>query len=518
MSKSFLFSSKNIVLSIIKTMKITNLGICNYIYAKPNIDYVNYLSNLPEKLPDTIIKPIQESKQILDFDDKFGLGNVQNPKVILNHLKATNFSYSFDDLKYFLRRIQQLYDQNHVLNFNPKIDLSFKKFVNEIKTRLKNNDHETYPYIGTYAHCFMRLQVHDKELWELLESKIKDDQFYTNFKEVTYACEGFAMLKLFKSQERIDYIYKRLERVVILTIWETNMIYYRRIAEALVEVNRFDSNVFWKLENHIMNNLSMDYETHTVTAILLAFYKSGNGTKDFYNAMQYVLTKGHMFNKNPLLENRLELPFSGKLISNLMEIYSNVNRKFGNFEVEPNFRVMMYKMLSNKKMNYELCDITKIIHYIPVFLFEEENIMVEKIINKIPLIKNSISYEEIQQFLEVMIINNKISMIPVNVKVFIEEYIINQIPDQDQKNIYKIYSFLIDNMLYLNLKALNYKIVEYLDLNLYKLDADILKELIGKIQENDEENLFKNSSFNKINDVLLLNHIDNKYIIEHKKN
>ena len=501
-----------------KRIKFTRIPHYNYIYAKPSIDYINYMDHLPQTLPNHILKPIVESRQILEFDDKFGLGNIKDPKIILNHLKATNFSYSFNDLRYFLRRIEQLYHEKQS-SLNPKLDNTFKKFVNEIKTRLKNEDHDAYPYIGTYAHCLMRLNVQDKELWELLENKIRDDQFYTNFKEVTYACEGFVMLNMFKNQERIDYIYKRLERIVILTIWENNMIYFKRIAEALVSVNRFDSEVFRKLEKHIMNNLAMEYELHIMVDILLAFAKSNNGTKSFYNAMQYVLTKGHMFNKNPLLENRIELPYSGRLLANIVEIYSNVNGKFHNFELEPNFKVMVYKMLTNKKIEYELVDIVKLIKYVPAFQYEEENLLVENVINRIPQINYNISFEEIRDFLELMLDKNMISLIPIKTKQFLENYIINQIATQSERENLKTYNFLIENNLYLDLNALNSKMIEFVNNNLYKMDVLIVKSFIEKLQEIDGK-ILKDSCFNKINDVLLLNKIEmeNKNSIEHKKN
>ena len=268
-----------------------------------------------------------------------------------------------------------------------------------------------------------------------------------------------------------------------------------------------------------MNNLAMDYEPHIMVDILLAFAKSTNGTKNFYNTMQYVLTKGHMFNKNPLLENRIELPYSGRLLANIVEIYSDVNEKFHNFELEPNFKVMVFKMLTNKKIVYELIDIVKLIRYVPAFQFEEEKLLFENVINKIPLINCTISFEEIRDFLELMLDKNMISFIPMKTKQFLENYIINQIATQSEKENLKTYSFLIDNNLYLDLNALNYKMIEFVNNNLFKMDVQIIKGFMEKLQETDA-NILKDSCFNKINDVLLLDQIQmkNKNSIEHKKN
>jgi len=501
--------------------KLTYSSVFEYLSPKPNLDYVNYLDHLPTTLPNTVLKPIIEDQQIFDFDDKFGLGNIKDPKIILNHLKATNYAYSFNDLKYFLKRIQQITEEKpQNTGLNPKIDQNLKRLVTEIKTRLRNDNHETYPYIGTYSYCLMRLNVQDKELWELLEHKITEDQFYTNFKEAAYACEGFIMLNMFKDQKRIDNVYKRLERIVILTIWEVNMLYYKRIAEALVAVNRFDSAIFKKLEYHILSNLAMEYEVDTMVDILLAFHKSRNGSKEFYNAMQLVLAKGHMFNKNPLLENRLELPFSGRLIANIVEIYFDVAQKSTNFQFEPDFSVMIYKMICNRRMNYALSDIVKIMKFVDVFKYEDEKILIETIIGKVPSISCSISFDEIQDFFQIMIERKMIHLIPEKVKYFLEDYFITQIPKMGQMQNFKLYSFLLDNKLVLNLERINFKIVEFLDENVYKIEPHLLKVFLEKVQEVDGK-IIENGSLKKVKDVLYLDRLENKLeseiLIQHTK-
>lgn len=500
-----------------KFKQLCFLSYFSYLPPKPNLKYVNYLDHLPTTLPPTILKPIVEDQQIFDFDDKFGLGNINDPKIILNHLKATNFAYSFNDLKYFLIRLQQITEEKHqILTLNPKTDQNFRKFISEIKTRLKNDDHEMYPYIGTYAYCMMRLDVQDKELWELLEHKIREDQFYTNFKEATYACEGFVMLKLFNDQKRIDDVYKRLERIVNLTIWEVNMLYYKRLAEAFVAVNRFGSAMFQKLEQHIMSNLAMDYEIETMVDILLAFYKSGNGSQDFYHAMQLTMVKGHLFNKIMLLENRMELPFNGRVISNITEVYAEVSQKFRNFPLEPDFLVMMYKMITNKRMNFELNDIVKIMKFIEVFKYEDEKILIETIIAKIPEITCTISFEEIQDFFNIVMERKMVELIPQKVKVFLEDYFVLQIPKMGHEKNYNFYSFILNNNLYLNLERINYTMIQFLNENVYKIEPKILQAFLAKIQAVDEK-MLERISIKKINDVLYLNQLENKILIEGKK-
>lgn len=55
------------------------------------------------------------------------------------------------------------------------------------------------------------------------------------------------------------------------------MTYYKRITESLVRVNRAPDELFAKIEGHVLNNLSMDYEIETIIDILFAFSKAEKG-------------------------------------------------------------------------------------------------------------------------------------------------------------------------------------------------------------------------------------------------
>ena len=51
----------------------------------------------------------------------------------------------------------------------------YKQLITVIKNKLVDNDHETFPYIGSLANCLMLLEVKDRTLWDLLEEKINED-------------------------------------------------------------------------------------------------------------------------------------------------------------------------------------------------------------------------------------------------------------------------------------------------------------------------------------------------------
>ena len=92
-----------------------------------------------------------------------------------------------NDLIYFLRHLTQLSDDSLISIRDLTGNNDFKSLVNHVKQKLKSGQHERYPYLGSYAYCFKQLKVTDKELWLLLEEKILNDEYYTNFKESVYA-------------------------------------------------------------------------------------------------------------------------------------------------------------------------------------------------------------------------------------------------------------------------------------------------------------------------------------------
>lgn len=73
------------------------------------------------------------------------------------------------------------------------------------------------------------------------------------------------------------------------------MTYYYRLSEALVKAKRLDSPLWDKLEYHILNNLSMDYDTKVVLDILHNFVLANKGSRKLYFALQQTIYKGHLF-------------------------------------------------------------------------------------------------------------------------------------------------------------------------------------------------------------------------------
>lgn len=285
-------------------------------------------------------------------------------------LKQCNYDYDLNELIYFIRRLVQINDERmtklNVGNF-PELGLLAKK----VKEKLKED--QKHPLIGSYAWCFWKLNYkNDEELWRLLGEYILNDNYHQILKEATFAVEGFTMLMQITDQAHVDKIYQRLERIIDITLWEVNMLYYKRIAESLVKVNRFTPYLFKKLEFHILNNLSMDYELPTMLDIVWAFAIADQGSKEFYNSMQFVICRGHMWNTLPVFRDMWRLtPQQGQFVAKLISTFSVAKQRIPDLRMEPEFLSLIEKIATNDKAQYNLEDLATVMEHIGTFKFEE---------------------------------------------------------------------------------------------------------------------------------------------------
>ena len=64
-----------------------------------------------------------------------------------------------------------------------------------------------------------------------------------------------------------------------IAIWEEKMNKYRDILVSLEKVGRYNERLFNKIENHIMNNLDMEYELKEMLEILRVMGYFNHGKK-----------------------------------------------------------------------------------------------------------------------------------------------------------------------------------------------------------------------------------------------
>lgn len=440
-------------------------NICFFSSRRPfSLDASNYIEYLPKKLPAKLLKPLPEFEQILDFDDKFGLANVEDAREILKHLKSTNFAYNFNDLRYFLKRLQEIYQFSQGLSLLSQ-DSAFKALLAEIKSRISQ---ENSPFLGTFAYCLRHLDVEDQELWQLFEEKALNDEYYVNFQESFRLCEGFVKFaQIFKgNRERVDFLFEKVERNLGLTLWNANMLYFQRIAAALVDAGRENSRLFEKLQELVLSNLGMEYEIETFANIVLSFGRAGRGNRGFFEIAQKILANGHplapAFARKP--EN---FGYDGEKIAEIVEIFARVRgrsekiggklleigemlefsqRNTANFEFDPDFLVHLFKLLENRKTTFSAKSLIKILENVQVFEFEEEDRLFREIFAKIND-SQRIPAKDAIKLLTVAKEKRRLREMSRKTRDFLEESLLDAVKHEKFAEMLRIFEFLKENAL-----------------------------------------------------------------------
>lgn len=371
-----------------------------------------------------------------EWDDKFGLSSITDIRKIFSLLRQANYNYKLNDLIQFLRRIAELNEQ-YQLKLDKHNSSDLETLVKHIKTNLKNSTQD-YPYIGSIASCFQRLNYQkDEELWMILGDYIIDDRYYPNFRESVFGMEGFTVLMRFADKNFVDKVYERLERTCFVTIWETNMTYYQRIAKSLVEVDRSSPKLFQKVEYHVMRNLDMEYSLNTMLDILFHFAKSGNGSKDFFHSMQFIVFKGHMFNKTYSLWR--ETPQDASFVAKLCEVYRRAAEKYPDLVLEPNFAGLAHKLITNKKTKYKLEDLVQVLENFDVFQFEDIDEIDQLLDKKLFEIEDPMNAHDMIRYIDIVShrrYEGDYSKIPEDVLKLFDTYLKKNILSQDPRGLY----------------------------------------------------------------------------------
>ena len=418
------------------------------LYSKPSASYWNPLKSIrssqaaSDKEPEDskeILHERSEAQIIFDYDDKFGLSEINDPKKIFTYLKNANYDYSVRDLIYFFRRLIQIKEKQHLI-IDGHHYKELETLISTVKSKLKATE-QGRPYIGSLAHCLWKLGYKkDQELWKLLGRHVIEGRYYTEFREGVYGIEGFQWLRTFADQEFVDEVYKSLERVTMITIWEVNMTYYQRIANALVGAGRSSPKLFQKLEYHILRNLDMEYELKTMLDILFSFAKSGNGSKEFYRDMQFIIFKGHMFNRPLGLQMIwVEAPTDAMFVGKLCEVYKRACRMHSELLIDPNFANLAYNLITSKKASYELESLVQVLENVDVFEFEDNKELNRVLQQKLFTIDTKMDPYDMVRYLDVLALGSlggDYSKIPQEVLGFFENYLVKNMMEQDPRSLY----------------------------------------------------------------------------------
>lgn len=118
-----------------------------------NIETLDYTEQKSLLMNQSVLPKVSEDETIVDWDDKFGLIRFTEASLILAHLKSVKYAYSFDELTYFLLRIQAIYDHGD----HSQDKAALQPLLQEFKARLRKDKQGKWPLLGQMSFCLNQM-------------------------------------------------------------------------------------------------------------------------------------------------------------------------------------------------------------------------------------------------------------------------------------------------------------------------------------------------------------------------
>ena len=334
------------------------------------------------------------------------------------------------------------------------------KWVDEQNSRISKNKEK--PQIGKLSLILKNLEYLDYEIWQIMEKYLLEEKSQKTFNETVNALEGFTIfrkilenkekiskkiqnknnikflkspknikflnpkknpqnknlkeiekssknpensenLKILKTGKKVRNLYKKLEYNMLISILDTNMKYYSRITNSLVKTNSPNLISFKSLENHIMNNLSLDHNLENSFEIYYDFAISNQGSQKLFEQIEVVLYIGanfEYFKTERFLDNFF---CDAKKIGKFLEASSFVKNRFFEKEINLNVSKKILKSIENlKNLEGNFFDMKRILNFLPVLELEEkeEKEVILKILEKSEILIGENNCEkEVENFL-----------------------------------------------------------------------------------------------------------------------
>ena len=408
------------------------------------------------------------------MEDRFHLSKIFDVKKIFLILKQHNYGFPLNDMVHFLRRIVELNDEKQ-LKLTTKNSVELSSFINEIKKNLRQATQE-YPLIGSYAWCFWKLSLYeDSELWLTLGDYIIDERFSPNFNESLCGIEGFTALDGIADQQFIDAVYKRLEKVLVLTILEVDIAHYKRITESLIKVHRFTRYVFENIEQHLMhflNSHEIEYDLGNMLDILSTFAFSGNGSQRLFYSFEHIFVT---FYDLPL-EQQIKL-CQGNFISKLVSTYALAKTIQPDLVYDPAFYKLVYQFVMAEEATYTLEELVNVIQNIGAFEYPQLKEINQLLDQRIFQVKGDMKGDDMVRYIDLKVGRDhagEYSQLPKEVMTFFDDYLNKNMEKQAHHHIYFYITEIEDRKLMENKKEFLNHLISYVGNKLHIYDFEEL--------------------------------------------
>lgn len=148
---------------------------------------------------------------------------------------------------------------------------------------------------------------------------------------------------------------------MVSSIWETNMKHYSRILKALTLRRSTNRVSLKKLENHILNNLSMSYPKELLLDIFLQLSFSRHPDLVTFQRLQHLLTYS-TFDDGPIsvLDSKVDTVRNSLQLRKALRACVNIKQNKPQFEVIPDFRVYLIQKTLSPRLLWAIDDWTTI--------------------------------------------------------------------------------------------------------------------------------------------------------------
>lgn len=273
---------------------------------------------------------------------------------------------------------------------------------------------EDFPRLGSFAKLAADLRIEDPEFWGLFGKLLLSDRFVFDFGQVVDCLEAFPLFekvhlasqrppeRLFAEQRRplalpgapadpdpafyvpepplpggptaaaepgvsgqsreasrqfLRKLYAKLEFLMVNSIWETNMTFYARILASLVAMRSTNRVAFKKVENHVLNNLSMHYPRELLVDVLLHLSRARCTDLLTFQRLQHILTHGSF--DSGLLSRISPRQFalaSSLELRKVMLALRNARETHPRFELDSDLKSQLAHALLSGRLHWTLAD------------------------------------------------------------------------------------------------------------------------------------------------------------------
>ena len=249
--------------------------------------------------------------------------------------------------------------------------------------------------------------------------------------------EGFTALEGIADQQFIDEVYKKLERVLVLTIIEVNITHYKRITANLIKVNRFTRYVFENIESHLMHFLAtheLQYDLKLMLDILSSFAISQNGSERLFYSFEEI------FNTfSELSPEQQESLKHGDFISNLVQTYAIAKMMHPSLTYDSNFTRLVFSLVVGNEAHYTLEQLVNVVQHVPAFEFSQIDEINQLLDKRLFEVKGDMNGEDIIRYIDLKVgrdYDGDFSKLPQKIMTFFDDYLNKNMEKQDPKQLY----------------------------------------------------------------------------------